>query len=772
MFDSAGTWKHRLQAKAASPTPVTSMDIDPTSSYLVSGYTGGVLRLWDAKTGLQSGGDFSAIHSESVVSVRFVKSPKLCITSCALDGLTQYLEFGPAPLRLGSRLVTAMKGFVGSSLSNIQIGDTVLTAVSSPEGTIKLATVVGSSDGEFLADIKRPADVPACVPCMAFCGKVSVISGKTNRSPVLVVAWMDAVVLFRVWEKGYEPLLWRHSSPVGPISGIGWVGDGMLLGVSNVGVSLIYAGGNNSAGTVLETVSLPKKIVAGKEGIQLVSIRESTGKVHIAYEGGGVGVGWVRKWQDILNALQATEGFIRTIVVAYRMYMGKLKGFAALPEKRVEREKDLKEWLRPAVEAFFIDAASKQQQQLTIQNIRVAIELFTMLEDWDFLFRDLYKRLSDSKAQELFVQALEPFILAGQYRNQTLPPELFGAVLGHYSKEGQEDVLENIILLLNHSKQMLEELSGLCQTFSMYSAYIYICLLENDLLKYEDPLIRMWSLVKYKLVPDTAFTLETLTQKSTRKTAAYMRYKVLWYVDLCLQRKKYQLPDSIASADLPAVVYLILPCLFREGILKDLLLFDPNCTLNVLARLFDSDQLRKIMLGVPDYSSKTMIHPFLYQSFVAELAKLVQSQPLLARKEPSTAYLRFLERISRYPEIAVPSQIYFEGVKQLALWDRESGEEPDEAETHALALLGRLSTLSKEKLQELDKAFEHTNRVDIITFVREKRGEYEKILDTYLEHSPKRIFAWLEGLNRRVVDPEATAKLRLAILDRLDRLVL
>lgn len=56
--------------------------------------------------------------------------------------------------------------------------------------------------------------------------------------------------------------------------------------------------------------------------------------------------------------------------------------------------------------------------------IRIAIEFCVELRDSDFLFKDLFWLFQEEKIEKLFVQELEPFIMAGKLKDWELPNEV------------------------------------------------------------------------------------------------------------------------------------------------------------------------------------------------------------------------------------------------------------------------------------------------------------------------------------------------------------
>ena len=85
--------------------------------------------------------------------------------------------------------------------------------------------------------------------------------------------------------------------------------------------------------------------------------------------------------------------------------------------------------------------------------IRIAIEFCVELRDCDFLFKDLFWLFQEEKIEQLFVQELEPFIMAGKLQDWELPNEVIqNHVIKYYKDPAKAEALEKIIVNLNLKK--------------------------------------------------------------------------------------------------------------------------------------------------------------------------------------------------------------------------------------------------------------------------------------------------------------------------------
>jgi hypothetical protein len=75
------------------------------------------------------------------------------------------------------------------------------------------------------------------------------------------------------------------------------------------------------------------------------------------------------------------------------------------------------------------------------------------LQDCYFLFYDLFLLFQEEKMEDLFVQEMEPFIMAGRFREWELPTDILqNHIINYYKDAANPTNLEKIIINLNFSQ--------------------------------------------------------------------------------------------------------------------------------------------------------------------------------------------------------------------------------------------------------------------------------------------------------------------------------
>lgn len=173
-------------------------------------------------------------------------------------------------------------------------------------------------------------------------------------------------------------------------------------------------------------------------------------------------------WQDSIHEFkrQVHDDLIQVFSRAISIYKGRVKGYKGLLDNGFLRENLLKGELKLLVKDIILQVIDKTKQEsdriisqtlneakplmdaqddskeeikVYLQKleqfedekkkkfetlIRIAIEFCVELRDCDFLFKDLFWLFQDEKIEALFVQELEPFIMAGKLQDWELPNEV------------------------------------------------------------------------------------------------------------------------------------------------------------------------------------------------------------------------------------------------------------------------------------------------------------------------------------------------------------
>jgi len=84
--------------------------------------------------------------------------------------------------------------------------------------------------------------------------------------------------------------------------------------------------------------------------------------------------------------------------------------------------------------------------------IKSAIEFCLAINSTQLLFSDIFQLFSQSGLESKFLANLEPFILSGSFRKQSLPEFIVKKIINFYEELKNHKVLEKVIMQLDLSE--------------------------------------------------------------------------------------------------------------------------------------------------------------------------------------------------------------------------------------------------------------------------------------------------------------------------------
>jgi len=773
---------------------ITCLDVSPNGEYIMTGHINGHARLWDLKKGSRINPDIHAFFTESCINLKFVPIPsKFQVVYCGSGGKIKIGEFKIVLGFVATMPLEIMNGFYTLSFSTIP-GNPVENSLLAFADENCVRTI--NLSGKFLWEFERPADkTEKSVPYLACNNKVTlnpVGDPKNPNSIILAVSWGKSIYLLKIKSETYEIAGVYQAKE--NINFIGWLEDSVLsLILKNSYVQLIYVKSCmyaskskkplSSGEPVLEQIDLPASeflsIKIERKDLPALLSNEKTNccqKGHLfRLTSNSIIRIRLKSYEEYLSEIRATKNLVKTALEAYRMFSGKIKGYKGLSERKNKREKQVKEWLKDALVGYFKNALTEKHENLTVENIRIAIELCLMLDDYEFLLNNLYKQFEYYAKTDIYNEALEPFLMARCFKHMTAPKNFLESVIKYYKKPANLTKLETAVICLKPEEKDFEFLSSACQENRLYTALFYLCTLNDDIEKYDLPLNVVLPILKYGDFKETneEFKIKDLQNPTEQilKSKRYLVYKVLWYIDMCLHKKKYS--GEPIFGIWKDVVNLILSFLVRDGLLKELIKIEPETSFKVLINLFENDDLRSLITMYYN-SPKSPIGQFYYMELIHELSKIV-----IEFKENSKVfeeYLRFLCLALAAPNVKIPHNVFISAatlIKEIPYYDSgPNAKKCVENELFVLSMLERIPEISEENFKELEKAFENSPYIEIQLFLFERKHDLIKALDLYINSRPKRVFEWLDNIHRKYqYNPEIFAKMQNSILDHLEKLV-
>ncbi|EDN08297.1 conserved hypothetical protein [Histoplasma mississippiense (nom. inval.)] len=218
-------------------------------------------------------------------------------------------------------------------------------------------------------------------------------------------------------------------------------------------------------------------------------------------------VGSLSNWADRLLSLMEGGDFIGAIRLATSYYTGNTEKLTVgLPEEDNLRHQLVQEKLLEMISASIRYAFGRNQEapneRLSPSQLEEladsCIAACDALQDYEFLFNEVYSWYEECGSEGIILDTLEPYIVQGSIR--TLPPTAVKSLITHYITNHTATRLEEIICLLDTSTIDIDQVTSLCKQHNLYDAFIYVW--TRALGDYVGPLVELIHLIHQHTAPN------------------------------------------------------------------------------------------------------------------------------------------------------------------------------------------------------------------------------------------------------------------------------
>ncbi|KDQ21722.1 hypothetical protein BOTBODRAFT_123565 [Botryobasidium botryosum FD-172 SS1] len=220
-------------------------------------------------------------------------------------------------------------------------------------------------------------------------------------------------------------------------------------------------------------------------------------------------VGTLYSWADRILALVDSGDFLVAMDLARAYYLGEAPGNKnGLPDDpqalRDVVGSKLRELMIASSRYVFSEDRLTDGTHVTPDNRGVDLtSLFeglvstcarasVALDDYDFLFDDLFERYLNNYITSIFLLQLEPFILDGTIRY--VPPRITQKLIALHEDNKEFEKAERVIWHIDPECLDINQAIRLCQTHALYDALIYVYI--SALRDYVSPVVELLGLVR------------------------------------------------------------------------------------------------------------------------------------------------------------------------------------------------------------------------------------------------------------------------------------
>lgn len=216
-------------------------------------------------------------------------------------------------------------------------------------------------------------------------------------------------------------------------------------------------------------------------------------------------VGAILSWADRILALMQPGTMLEAIEAATAYLEGQVDASTiSLPDDPVARRDVLEPKLREILNASLEFAFSEERlrdgshsdgeavQQLFEGLVGTCVRACLALDDPEWLFDELFERYEQNGIEGIFLDRIEPFILAGAVH--ALPPSVSQRLIAIHAERRQLDAAQRIIFSVDPQNLDLNQVLGLCQREKLYDALIHVQ--TRALHDHVAPLVELVALVR------------------------------------------------------------------------------------------------------------------------------------------------------------------------------------------------------------------------------------------------------------------------------------
>jgi len=278
--------------------------------------------------------------------------------------------------------------------------------------------------------------------------------------------------------------------------------------------------------------------------------------------------GTLLTWADRILELVETGDFLKAIDLARSYYTEEAPGNRNnLPDDRAERKAVIGDKMRKLMGASTQYAFSEDRMtdgthvtpdhrgvdrtSLFEGLVTVCCSACIAMEDFEFLFEDLFQKYDDSGIASIYLRQLEPFVLNNEIRY--VPPRITQRLVALHEQDGRPERIERIIWHMDPTCLDLNQAIHLCQQYHLYDALAYIY--TRALRDYVAPIIELLGLIRkvkqFRKSRDESFNrpgsipAPDLSMESTIINA----YKIYPYLANTLSGLTYPSEDPLSDGD-------------------------------------------------------------------------------------------------------------------------------------------------------------------------------------------------------------------------------
>ena len=314
-------------------------------------------------------------------------------------------------------------------------------------------------------------------------------------------------------------------------------------------------------------------------------------------------------WEQCLNNLQQNAEWMDALTLGLDIFHGRTTALADIPIEPFMRQTKVGHVLKNLIHQYAIIhtgndrgnmlSADKTFTERLNKCINICIEFCIEIDSVEYLLTALQPIFDTKGYGDEFIQKLEPFILCDKVINQQLQQMTINKIIELYIKNKKFHVLSQILIHLDINSIDIEYVKYICAQYNLITPLIYVYSngVDED---YFLPIKKIYEIFEKASKEIKNFTtykeaMATMSTTELENSKQYIGHKILWYINMCLNGKKFPNNNSIPELKFKKLVVKIVLWLLSEDVLTKLLNFDSNSMFIIIAKIFHDEKLKNIL---------------------------------------------------------------------------------------------------------------------------------------------------------------------------------
>ena len=307
--------------------------------------------------------------------------------------------------------------------------------------------------------------------------------------------------------------------------------------------------------------------------------------------------GKLLNWEQCLNNLQQKGEWMDILVLGLDIFNGQNITLADIPIDEKERKVRVSYILKASILQYVVMSTNSaiNDNISDYDNINkcmiICIEFCIEINELDYLLNQIQPIFTNRGFGKNFIENLEPFILFGKLKNKNLDFQTVNTIVQLYIENKRFHILSQILINLDINSIDHVEIINKCIEYTLITPLIYIYM-NNKEENYFEGILKIYDMYKKaKLIEEDKFIsyeecLEKIPIFELENSKQYIGHKLLWYINLCIEGKKFITEQLIEKEKYDYIIQRIFLWVLKKEILDELLKFDSLSFFEILTQLF------------------------------------------------------------------------------------------------------------------------------------------------------------------------------------------